>query len=182
MSKINLVPIKVILKKRDNGQVAWPNFNEIDSEIRRGQPWSHFIDNHGIGWHYDKVENLGTGAESGCAATLIPKEFADAAVGLFPELVSIVGEAEFELFYDERVTVDQPIEFLDTEMLQGIAARVQLEENGIAPAPSNEITAARAKCLDPKEQNHRGIRKNMKKKWSDVKKELKVELHPNSQK
>lgn len=180
--KTDLVPIKVTLKRRPNGEADWPNFNLIDSAIRNDQPWSKFIDSAGMGWHYDKIENLGTGAASGCAVTMVPKDFADAAVVLFPSLVSIVDEAAFETFYEERATVSMPTEFLDTDELQGIAARVQLEVAEVAPAPSAEIVAARAKCLDPTEQTYRGIRKNLKKKWVDAKTEFNVAVHPDQAK
>ena len=66
--------------------------------------------------------------------------------------------------------------------MQGIAARVQLESAGMAPAPSAEIVAARAKCLDPAEQKHRGIRKNMRKVWEDAKGELNASVHPDKAK
>lgn len=176
--KTNLVPIKVILKRRPNGEADWPDFNAIDSSIRDNRPWSKFIDSKGIGWLYDKIENLGTGADHGTACTLVPENFANAAVVQFPDIVSIIDEAEFETFYNERAMVRMPTEFLDTDVLQGIMTRKQLEDTGIAPAPSAEILAARIKCLDPTEQNYRGIRKNMKKKWADAKIDLQVEIHP----
>lgn len=175
--KTNLVPIKVILKRRANGEADWPNFNVIDSAKRDGKPWSKFIDSGGIGWLYDKIDNLGTGAPNGTACTLIPEDFANAAVAEFPTLVSIISEVDFETFYEERAVVRMPTEFLDTDVLQGIVARKQLEDLGEAPAPSQEIVDARAKCLDPSEQNYRGIRKNLKKKWADAKVDMNVEVH-----
>ncbi len=175
--KTNLVPIKVILTRRPNGEADWPNFNLINLAIRNGKPWSKFIDGNGTGWIYDKISNLGTGADHGTACTLVPENFADAAVQLFPDKVSIINEAEFDIFYGERAMIRMPTEFLDTDVLQGILARKQLEDLGEASAPSPEIVEARAKCLDPAEQNFRGIRKNLKKKWVDAKKELNVTIH-----
>lgn len=176
--KVDLVPMKVILKRRANGEADWPDFNSVASSLRGHKPWSKFIDSEGIGWIYDKIENLGTGALNGVACTLIPEGFANAAVTLFPSLVSIIDEATFEAFHDTRAMIRTPIEHLDTEILQGIVARKQLEDLGIAPAPSAEIEAARVKCLDPNDQDHRGVRKNLKKKWVDNKKELDVEILP----
>lgn len=174
--KTDLVPIQVKLYRRPNGEAAWPNFNMIESSLRDDKPWSKFIDSSGIGWLYDKVSNLGTGAEYGTACTLVPEGFADEAVVLFPTLVSILSEADFETFHDTRAMVKSPIEHLDTDILQGIAARKQLEDLSVAPAPSAEIEAARALCLDPDDQNHRGIRKNLKKTWADNKVELNVSV------
>jgi len=180
--KTNLVPIQVKLFRRANGEADWPDFNQIDSVLRDNQPWSKFIDSKGIGWLYDKIDNLGTGAEHGTATTLIPEPFADAAAQLFPSVVSIVDEATFEVFYNDRALVRMPTEFLDTEILQGIVARKQLEDLNVAPAPSDEIVDARKKCLDPVEQNHRGIRKNLKKKWKDAKGDYQVTVLPTYEK
>jgi len=177
--KTNLVPIKVILKRRANGEADWPDFNIIEASKRDNKPWSKFIDSGGLGWFYDKIDNLGTGAANGTACTLIPEDFADAAVLAYPTLVSIINETDFETFYEERALVRMPVEFLDTDVLQGIVARKQLEDLNEAPAPSAEIVAARAKCLDPAEQNYRGIRKNLRKKWADAKIDMDVEVHPN---
>ena len=172
--KTDLVPIQVKLYRRANGEADWPNFNAIESSLRDNKPWSKFIDASGIGWLYDKVENLGTGADYGTACTLVPEGFADAAVILFPLVVTILSEADFEIFHNDRATIRSPIEHLDTDILQGIAARKQLEDLEVAPTPSAEIIEARTKCLDPSDQDHRGIRKNLKKTWADNKKELNV--------
>ena len=180
--KTNLVPIQVKLFRRANGEADWPDFNQIDSALRDSQPWSKFIDSKGTGWIYDKISNLGTGAVHGTATTLIPEDFANAAVARFPNLVSIVDEATFELFYEQRALIRMPTEFLDTEVLQGIVARKQLEDLGEAPPPSQEIVDARVKCLDPSEQNYRGIRKNLKKKWKDAKSDYQVTIHSTYEK
>ena len=180
--KSDLIPIMVLLYRRKGEGADWPNLNAIDSAVRGGQPWSKYIDSAGIGWLYDKVSNLGTGADHGTACTLVPKPFADAAVAAYPDLISTMTEDEFEDFYDNRSTVNQPTETLDTEVLQGIAARVQLEKDGVAPAPSAEIVAARAKCLDPAEKDYRGIRKNLKKKWVDAKAEFNASVYASKAK
>ncbi len=177
--KTNLVPIMVKLYRRDNGEANWPNFNIISLKIRENKPWSIFIDSNGIGWFYDKVNNLGTGAVYGTACTLVPEPFANAAVDNFPLLVSILTEAEFETFYEEKAALNMPTEYLDTEVLQGIAARIALEVSGDAPVPSQEIRDARAKCLDPNETDYRGIRKNLRKKWVDAKVAMSAAVHPN---
>ena len=177
--KRDLIPIKVLLYRRAGGGADWPDMNVVDSAVRGGQLWSKYIDSAGIGWLYDKVENLGTGADHGTACTLVPKPFADAAAAAYPALISTMTEEAFEDFYDNRSAVNQPTETLDTEVLQGIVARVQLEKDGVAPAPSQEIVEAREKCLNPNEQNYRGIRKNLKRKWKDAKSEFNISVHPD---
>ncbi|HDZ13753.1 hypothetical protein LCGC14_1023760 [marine sediment metagenome] len=180
--KSDLIPIKMLLYRRPGAGADWPDLNVIDINLRGGQPWSKFVDSDGIGWIYDKISNLGTGATNGTVCTLVPKPFAEAAVDAYPELISILTEEEFETFYNERSTVDQPVENLDTDILQGIAARVQLEKDGTAMAPSQEIIDARGKCLDPTERHHRGIRKNLRKEWKDAKGEFNVSVHPDKAK
>ena len=180
--KTDLIPIKVLLYRREGEGADWPDLNVIDPAIRGGQPWSKYVDAQGIGWLYDKLSNLGTGAEFGTACTLVPKPFADAAVVAYPALISTMTEVEFEDFYDNKSAVNQPIETLDTDVLQGIVARVQLEKDGVAPIPSAAIVAARAKALDPAEKDYRGIRKNMKKAWSDAKGEFNISVHPDKAK
>lgn len=180
--KSNLIPIKVLLYRRSGGGADWPDLNVVDASLRDNQPWSKYVDAAGIGWLYDKVENLGTGADHGTVCTLVPKPFAEAAAAAYPELISIIDEAAFEDFYDNRSALEQPIEYLDTEVLQGIAARVALEQAEIAPGPSQEILDARDKCLDPSQQTYRGIRKNLRKRWVDAKDEFNASVHPDKAK
>jgi len=75
----DLVPIRVIIRKgvsAGRNSSIYPNFNVIDPAIRRSIPWSLYIDQLGIGWHYDKIDNIGTGKETGACATCVPKDFA----------------------------------------------------------------------------------------------------------
>lgn len=181
MSKKNLVPIKVKLTKKVNGHIDWPEFNLIDSKIRKNLPASVYVDTHGIGWHYDKVENLGTGHPNGAACTLVPKDFAEAAASRFPKKVSLMRESEWEAFYNGRCHCQDPVEFLDVEVLQGILARVQLEEKKIAGPPSEDIKSIRKRALDPNEIQIPGIRKNDRKTWSLLRETLRLSIHPDYQ-
>lgn len=182
MPKENMVPIKVILHpvfRNNRLEVNYPDFNRIDSSIRKDMPWSHYIDKIGIGWHYDKVENIGLGNDTGACCTLVEKDFADAAVNLFPDVVQIMSESEWESFYDARSHVRDPEEFLDTETLQGILARIELEEKQAAPPPSQSILDRRAKALDPSDTTTPGIRKNENKTWQGLKGRVKITIHPD---
>ena len=67
---------------------------------------------------------------------------------------------------------------MDNEDLQANKTRVELEKAGVAPKPSPFIVGARAKCLDPEDQDHRGIRKNLARLWKDAKeKHFRVSIH-----
>lgn len=164
----DLVPIRVRVKRGVKGGrkcAVYPEFNQIPSAIRQGVDWAVFIDTWGIGWHYDKVENIGSGRDEEYAITAVPEGFASAATELFPSDVRIISEAEAALFYEGRAHVRDEIERLDTEVLTAIAARVQLESLGVAPPPSVEIMEARKRCLDPADQNKSGIRANLRRTW-----------------
>jgi len=186
-----LVPIKVKIVRAPDGSHGYPQFNRLPAEVRGHLDWSKFFDSHGIGWHYDKLSGFGEvddgtvpaghrhrNDDPDCwyGATCVPEAFAVAAQAEFPSEVEILTEAEFESFYDDRAHVNEDDESLDTDVLQGILARVQLEEKGIAPAPSAEILAKRARCLDPSDQGARGIRKNVGRKWADFKKRRGVKI------
>jgi hypothetical protein len=135
----------------------------------------------GTGWVRDQVENLGTGAEQGQWLTLVPKEFADEAARLFPERCEVLDELVAAAFYEQRCTINDPEEFEDERVLQAIAARVQLEEKGIAPPPTAAQQAARAAALDPG-NNKNGIKRNNRKTFADMKAALAVTIHPSRRK
>lgn len=179
--KENLVPICVKLLKKSDGSVGWPDLNTVPSNILKGSKWSQYIDTHGIGWIYDKVENLGTGHSFGRAATLVPLDFAQSAVGLFPDLVEIWTEEIFEEFHDQRTTLEQAEDTLDTVELQGIVARIQLEkELGIDPSP--ELIQRRKDALD-RDHPQRGVNNNHKNKYWIIKKSsLSISIHPDYKK
>jgi hypothetical protein len=126
MAKTNLVPIVVKLYRRADGSADWPDFNHVDATLRQNMKWSHYIDAVGLSWHYDRIENLGSGHEFGRAATCVPRDFADAAIALFPSLVEQMTEAEFETFYNERAHAHEPAIHDDAEVLQALAAKQTL--------------------------------------------------------
>jgi len=168
MARENFVPIKVILKRKPGGNlVDWPDFNRISEHIRQGMKWSHYIDVIGISWHYNKVENLGTGADNGEACSCVPLDFAEEAVKLFPDRVSTMTELEFQDFYDNKAHAHEPDEHMDLEILKGIQLKKSL---GIA------LTTNQEKAIDPNTEV-RGIRKNKQKKWSDAKPNFKIKIH-----
>lgn len=159
----DLVPIKVIIRKQvvnNQKRAKYPDFNRVNSSIRQNMPWSVYVDQFGIGWHYDKIENIGTGAETGTCCTLVPKDFADAAIALFPNEVSKMTEAEFEAFHDNRAHAHEPDDLRDSQVLQDI---VNIEALGGAVDATEKANA-----LD---RNHpsRGVRRNRRKRFALVK-------------
>lgn len=166
-----LVPlkIKVGLHEFDDGQghkaghAKYPNFNLIDSAIRKGMDWSHYIDRYGIGMHYDKTcghreESVDSPFGEQCCCMCVPADFAAEAITLFPGVVSSMTGLEFEDFYNNKAHAHEPDEHVDKEVLEAIKAK---EDLSIAVP---EKTAA----IDPLNPA-RGIRKNHNKHWADFK-------------
>lgn len=167
MPKTNLIPIKVKLIMKATGEgIDWPDLNQISEEIREGLAWSRYIDIRGIGWHYNKVSNLGKGGDYGEAATCVPETFANAAVALFPDKISILTELEFEDFYDNYSHIEEPDEEIDFEIIQGIQAKQAL---GLT------LTSQQLSAIDPNTDT-RGIRKNKNRFWVDYKASIGLEI------
>lgn len=184
MPKLDLVPIKIILRRRVNGNADYPEFNKIDPKIRHDMAWSIYIDAYGVGLHYDKIENLGTGHDFGVACTLVPEDFAIAA-SIHPDfkgVVSIISEAEWEEHYNNRAHAHEPDDILDTEVLQGIIARRTLEDIGELDPPSEELKARRKKALDPKNKKARGIRMSDRNTWAKFQATIECTIHKDHRK
>ena len=179
---MELIPIKVTFGRRKNGHADYPDFNRVSEEVRKGMKWSQYIDSHCIGWHYDQVDNLGTGYRHGTVCTLAPADFAEEASTLFgpdgPEfeqhVVTILTEAEFGEFWDTRSKVNQETEILSNVILEGIKSRIDLENSGDAPEPSDEIKELRKRRLNPSDELP-GISKNHERYWKDAKVKRKVQ-------
>ncbi len=168
----DLVPIKVQVLRGPSGAV-YPAFNGIASECRGRADWAKFIDRFG-GFVYDDrsgfgvADNENPNPDTQFACCLVPLPFARAAVAGWTDRVEILTEAAWEAFYNGRSASLAPTEHLDTTVLQGIVARVALEEKGIAPKPSAEISVLRKRCLDPSDPLP-GIRRNRAKTWEALK-------------
>ncbi len=200
----DLVPIKIKITRKASGGHLYPGFNGDAACVAAMSPhldWSIYFDAEGSGWHYDRQSGLGEvcdGAHATHANTdpstwygcvLVPQAFANAAIAAFPTLVAAVDEDSFASFYDDRAHAHEVTEHLDADVLTAIETRIRLEQMqddeaieagkkpGIA-APSEAIKAARAKCLDPAEQNYHGIRTNLRKTWASWKGTKGFTIHP----
>jgi hypothetical protein len=168
----NLVPIKVKIEKRtDNGHHKYPDFSELAIVKNTGMDWSRYVDVFGLGWHYDKKcghqeEEVGSPLGMQWGVLIVPKEFADQAVAMYPEMVTKLTETELETFYDNRAHAHEPEEEINTYVLQAIKAKVDL---GLA------LTPEQMSAKDP-ETDTPGVRKNKRKKWSDYKALTGVEI------
>jgi hypothetical protein len=161
----DLVSIKVKIEKRtDNGHHKYPDFSQLQVVKDAGMDWSRYVDVYGLGWHYDKKcghneEDASSPFGMQWGVLIVPKEFADQAVSMYPELVSKLDETGLQEFYDNRAHAHEQDEILDTDVLQAIKVKQDL---GLA------LTAGQQEALDP-EKDMPGIRKNKRKIWADYK-------------
>lgn len=131
---MDLIPIKIkIGKALKDGKLQhdFPNFNRIPAPLRDNMDWSHFVDKFG-GWHYDKVaghddDDAANDSPPGTwlGMLMLPEDFVDAAVDMFPDQVFELSDTEAESFYEGRCTCHQPEVLEDVTSLQKIAAKRQ---------------------------------------------------------
>ncbi len=159
-----LVPIKVKIGLKKNGQAKYPDFNSLGVVKDSEMDWSHYIDVHGIGWHYDKccghevdVPDSPSGIQYGLLC--LPASFVDQALLAFPDDIQELTEAECEDFYDNHAHAHQSDELIDLESLQAIKTK---EDLGI------DVTEEKAKALDLNDP-YPGIKVNHKKTWVQYK-------------
>ena len=168
-----LVPIKVVIE--DGRHFKYPDFNALPVvktwSAANGGDWSNYIDVEGTGWKYDNIGSFArddgeTPQGKWCALLFIPKQFAQEATSIFPDLVTVLDETACEIFYETRHAAEFPDENVDNEILTGIKLKQDLGLN---------LTPNQNKALDPTD-NTPGIRKNKDKKWADFKGEKNIEV------
>jgi hypothetical protein len=97
----------------------------------------------------------------------VPPDFAAEALALFPGVVHECTAAEFEAFYDNKAHAHEPEDIIDTDTLNGLAA-----QRGLMKSLGQDTDALDAKitmALDPANKTENGVRKNVNRRWADVK-------------
>ena len=164
----NLTPIKVKILQNQDGSASYPDFNQLNCVNIN---WTKYVDTEGLGWHYDKTSGLRDNAAHSpigqqFGVLIIPKEFADEAVVMFPNICSKITETELEDFYNNKAHINDPEEKFDQVILDGIKAKQDL---GI------DLTESQLKAIDPNDPTP-GIVKNNNKYWSDFKVKMDVNI------
>lgn len=167
----NLVPLKVKIGLKPNGHASYPDFNRLNEVAEKGMDWANYVDTLGEGWMYDKISghrddtpDSPFGQQWG--VLLVPAIFVEQATQAFPNECQELTETELEEFYETKVSVSEPDEIIDTEVLMAIKAKQDL---GLT------LTADQQSALDPNTPV-RGIRKNPRKKWADHKASRNIEI------
>lgn len=153
---VDLVPIKVILRHKNadgsprvdqnGGTTVYPSFRNLPETVLQGRTPSDHIGKDGEGWRYDKVSNLGTGAEFGAAVALVAPDFAAAALATV-DSCTVLTEAECKTFLNTRHFVGVALVKRDADALIGLKA-----ERDLKLALRQDVTsldASIAKALDP---------------------------------
>ena len=161
---MDLAAIKVSIGLQQNGQHLYPAFGALPVVQASGVDWSTYVDTFGSGWLYDaccghRVATPESPLGQQWGILLVPLAFALQAVAAFPLVVARLTEAELTAFYNAHCHSMEPDQFMDLDVLQGIAAKRSLN----LPAEPWEADA-----LNP---NHpmRGIRANRAKRWAGYK-------------
>lgn len=165
---MHLVALRVQVELQGNTW-TYPEFDKITPAYRGNVRWQEFIDRYG-GWNYDQCcdfmetddESPDEGIKIGCF--LVPEEFAAEAVELFGDSVTVIEEAAFEKFYDDRARIHQPVEDINTEIVSGL--RAKYGQTGILD--SSVMTPEEQEMLDP-EHPRIGIVRNKNRKFADMK-------------
>jgi hypothetical protein len=177
---MNVVPIKVKIGLRLNGQADHPNWLTLPiagtgSDAEREQAIkSH---SHG-GWYYDKVSgheddtpDSPRGVQYGMR--FVSPQFAAEAMGAYPALVTRMTESEVAAFWNERVWVRSGDERYDTDVLQGLKAARDLLV-AVDPTNTTALTALDTKirkALDPTDPEP-GVRANLLRRFATAKSRL----------
>ena len=188
MAERDLVALKLdVGLDPTTGYAAYPNFNLISTVTRQGMDWAKYLDVHGGGMHYDKgcghkeVGDSPYGHQICCMC--VPQAFATEALDLFPDKVTEMTPAEFEIFHDAKAHAHEPDEQIDTDRLNGLAAQrslmVATEKTAEDTARIAALDVVVVKALDPEDATESGVKRNLKKRWLDVKTAISVNLVAN---
>jgi len=167
---MELVALRIEITQNGNDYV-YPDFNRVGSANRGNVDWTKYIDQFG-GWFYDQCcgfletdeESPDEGVRIGMFC--VPEGFAIDAVTLFPERVSVVDEATFEKFHDNRAKVQVPVEQIMPEIINGLRAKYG---QASGPLDTSVMTDEEQQMMDPKHPRP-GIVRSKKRKFADVKK------------
>ncbi len=170
---MDLVPILVKIGLRANGHADHPDWHLLPL-AQTDDPASHM--KHG--WKYDKTSGHAESTPDSphgmqWGMVLVSELFANQALTKFPEIVTIMTEAEATAFWDDKAHGHMDEERADTDVLQGLKAErdllVALERSTI------EVDQRISVALDP-DHAARGKRRDKTVKWATAKDHLGIVL------
>lgn len=169
----NLAALKVKIGLKNNGNAEYPDFNKLPSVKSVGMDWANYIDhpNYGRGWSYDRKyghREAGPDSPEGMqwGVILVNDTFATEAVAMYPSVCSKITDAEMDTFYNDRVTAKDPVDLVDTTIIDSLQKELALKES--ISQDTTALKAKIAKALDPNDAEP-GIVKNPIKTWTEKK-------------
>lgn len=172
---LHTIPISDSGGPHKPGEAKYPDFNSMPVVKGSGLDWSVYVDVMGLQWHYDK--KCGHKEEDGTSphgmqwgVLIVPKEFADQAIDMFPDEISRLTEPELEDFYDNRAHAHEPDNKVNMRALEEFDVQVR---SGRTLSPKDQTRYNKA--MNPNDDTP-GITRNKRKKWADFKKLVGVNI------
>ena len=178
---MELTGLKVKIGLKPQGGAQYPPFNNMNTVKASLMDWCHYVDNHGLSWHYDKTsghKDNTPGSPMGVnyGLLLIPEAFAVEAVAMFPGECERLSEVDTAAFYDDKAHAHEPDEIEDEKVMSALQRRLDLMDRTkvAADAPARLAHEAKVtKAMDPNDSEP-GVKKNERKKWADKKAKMGV--------
>jgi len=181
MAKQELVPIKVKIGLKENGQAKYPNWGELPlasagttDQNRRDIAAKHMP----TGWKYDsKYGHKEEGPDSPFGMQwgmlLVTKQFAKEALVKWPTLVTEMTEVEAEDFWRDRYAVDLPDYKADERVLVNLKNELILRKE--AGLDTTDVINRIKKAVDP-DDDAPGIKHHKLKDFTKAKQTLNIKL------
>ena len=166
----HLVPIKIKIEFQLDGQGFYPKWSKLsiintDDDMRYHCPVKMFFDN--TCGYLDESKDSPRGMQWGCL--LCTQEFAEEAILLYPQIITQLTEAEFEKFYNTKVTIDLPEKRYDINVLQGLFFELKLNKE--LKQNIDKLKVSIKKAIDPFSDDA-GIKINKIKTWKGYKEKM----------
>lgn len=179
MAKENLIPLRIKIRYgqrpgRPEHGYLYPDFDQVSDVIRKGMRWQKYLDTYGSGWIYDGLSDVGdTDTYSSDPSVrfglvLVPVDFADAALALYPEDCEELTEVQVEEFVDQRAFYNRDIEERD----QAALLEAQLLQARGRPEDIVKVN----KILDPNDSTP-GVRISKLARWAEYSEYKRLVLH-----
>jgi hypothetical protein len=166
-----LVCLKQKFYRGDKG-AKYPDLKAVDPKLRDNMKPDVFVQQWSD-WKYNKVANLGTGEDHGERVVVVPEDFANAVVALYPDDHEIINEATLTTFWDTKYAAYQDATITDSKQLVDLKTQrdllVDLKQS------TTDIDAKILNALDP-ENPEPGIKDNIEKTWAKFKEARHIHL------
>jgi len=163
--------LKVKISLKENGHHKYPDFNTLAIVQTSGADWSHYIDNAGLGWHYDKTSghkesSIDSPFGEQWGVMVVPVAFADQAVLAFSSECERISEADLTTFWDTKAHAHEPDNIRNDGVMEALTNTLDLMEKTEAEAA--DIVTIKAQIKNALDPNHpeQGISPNNRKTWA----------------